>query len=1231
MWQVDPDELRKFQGSGGTPFTMFVDELLRAQAAISGVELSAIHTNVVVNKRDGGVDTAIDESFEDDSTGWFAVPTAWQYKAKRQGDVTDSELRSEVRKHYAVELVKRGYGYRFCICDDLTAMKKEEWEKLLDSEIQAIVPDAQPAMVIGAGDLADLVSSFAGLVIKHFRPNLSEATTLEIWGRQITDLTAVYVPVSDWDAVAETLAIHARLSEPCANPVFVINGDPGTGKTRFVYETVRSIVGDSGIVVYTSDDQYAVDLARQMSNHHKVHGILIADECSVQKRAELIDILKPLSDRARAIAINNTGQRLFTEDPVSVLSRMSDDHVTKVLEQNYGHVPPDARRLYANKSEGFIRLAADLCRQHEIIAATGQFESALGDIEQYLRTRLDEDQTRILAALSLFTKVGFKGDVKDELTELAEFSGIARPTLLQEITKIKDQISFVQQAGRYFYVTPDIVAQTFFLTGWSLYVNPDPGAFIENLSDTLGQSLHRRVSKHGGSGARETVADFFAHWASSLEPKALQDSRTVDRLVTLVDTDPETYFPVLGNLIENASDDELRAMGTGSYRGRWGSRRAVVWLAERLSAFQEFFGEAERILLGLARAENEPSISNNATGLWKDLFGVMLSGTSKPFHDRFDLLMQRLKSDDHAESSLAVSALSKVFGYRGSKGVGERVVAGRIVPEEWRPKTYGELWKCQKYALREIQKVAPDLSIEQRRSILNEATAELSSLLGAGLLEPIRDLVQALDLPLGDLGQLKNAAENYIIYRDKSDDKKSKKYVNEIIVWSETLLVDSPDGRLIDLISKDTWHYLHEDARESWEADVQDLAKAILQEPDLLERNLGWLGSNDAKSAAFFGVELARVDKFATLLNLILDDAAESGSWALAAGYTQEFASVNPKHHKELVEKVHNIGRADTELGYRLVVAAGDPLDPVAWTIPLVQDGTFTIDKLSTFLFGVGRREATVEELRSILETICDSLDKDKSAVVPSPVLRGLGYIATHYSDTRRNEILADPSVVSIAQQILLRTTQNTGGQGYEWNEAVRFFAKNDDAAVARLSMAALIGQNYGADEYAEKLLAELAGRSPDLVLAEFEAVMKTGDDWIFQVRTYRELLSAIPLDAMKQWLKKNGATAAEFIARHLPSPYIENGKPIVPAITDYILSEFDDNNHVFNNFSAGVFSLRTTVGSIADQQKKDAEFLRQFLNYPNRRIRQWAQQEVRSSKHVAELWGERDAERDLD
>src|SRR5436190_15254173 len=138
MWKLTRKDLARFQGKGGEEFAHFVDSLIRAETARSGLAQSEIATQLRSNIPDGGVDTEVKRLVPNDLSGWFNVPTCWQFKAKEARDIDDrkkvrkrNELQDEIHKPYAKELIGKGYGYRLCILGGLTAQKLNKWEALL--------------------------------------------------------------------------------------------------------------------------------------------------------------------------------------------------------------------------------------------------------------------------------------------------------------------------------------------------------------------------------------------------------------------------------------------------------------------------------------------------------------------------------------------------------------------------------------------------------------------------------------------------------------------------------------------------------------------------------------------------------------------------------------------------------------------------------------------------------------------------------------------------------------------------------------------------------------------------------------------------------------------------------------------------------------------------------------------------------------------------------------------
>jgi hypothetical protein len=144
--------------------------LLQAQCFIYGIPQSAIATTLRVNVGDGGVDTRIDNGVASDRTGYLGAPSAWQFKAESVARVTEASVSEEIRKDYAADLVRRGYGYRVCVCDEITAEKKEQLNNALNAAAQAICPGAAQCHMLSASDLAEWANRLPGVVGTIFDP-----------------------------------------------------------------------------------------------------------------------------------------------------------------------------------------------------------------------------------------------------------------------------------------------------------------------------------------------------------------------------------------------------------------------------------------------------------------------------------------------------------------------------------------------------------------------------------------------------------------------------------------------------------------------------------------------------------------------------------------------------------------------------------------------------------------------------------------------------------------------------------------------------------------------------------------------------------------------------------------------------------------------------------------------------------------------------------------------------
>ena len=297
----------------------------------------------------------------------------------------------------------------------------------------------------------------------------------------------------------------------------------------------------------------------------------------------------------------------------------------------------------------------------------------------------------VISALALFHKIGFKDDVSTELDVLCSLTGASKQRFVDAARVVRESPGFVVQAGRYWYVTPEIVAPVLFAEGWQRWVGPDPAGFFKRLPHHLLQQLLDRVGVHGAEEVRNQVGSFFRRWFSQLTVRDLADPDSASLASALVEASPGEYLPRLRAVIEAAKSGELREIKGHATGAKWGPRRTLVWLFERLVSFPEFFEDCEACLFRLALEESEPQIGNNATSIWANLFSVYLSGTATLFDQRLLVLRRRLANPILAEVQLGFRGLARAL-HQADEGhlVGEPVVAGRLRPEDWHPETSAE-------------------------------------------------------------------------------------------------------------------------------------------------------------------------------------------------------------------------------------------------------------------------------------------------------------------------------------------------------------------------------------------------------------------------------------------------------------------------------------------------------------------------------------------------------------
>ena len=339
---MSADRFRLFLDGTGKPFTEFMDSVLRANAAKLGIPPSDVHTNLRTNLPDGGVDSQIDSG--DDLGGYLTERTLWQYKARRFSEITDELVREEIHgasKKYARDLIHKGYAYRLCICEDADPRDKKALQETLHRYVQEVNVAAPPSLILLPSDLADWANHYPAVIGRYLHLPVEKFRSLESWRPSAIGETRVFVPTEHFATWIARVEAHLDWSHKPSEVALTLYGNAGVGKTRTLFEILERLSNHRELVLYTNDEQAAIEIATALANDEGQIAILVADECLNRARVRISAILRGNEHRLRLITIDNALERIRTLAPELHISRATEQETLKVLDANFDSVPLD--------------------------------------------------------------------------------------------------------------------------------------------------------------------------------------------------------------------------------------------------------------------------------------------------------------------------------------------------------------------------------------------------------------------------------------------------------------------------------------------------------------------------------------------------------------------------------------------------------------------------------------------------------------------------------------------------------------------------------------------------------------------------------------------------------------------------------------------------------------------------------------------------------------------------
>ncbi len=487
-------------------------------------------------------------------------------------------------------------------------------------------------------------------------------------------------------------------------------GPSGVGKTRFVYEALRPTKDENGVVdslladsvVYfdlSENEDDKIDAIRLIAEA-SAEGILVVDNCSPTVHGKLADYAQYPTAKYTLLTVDYEKQKISSgSGTIELQPSKMIDVVPKILRKRaeFSKYTDTQIEAIARFCEGYPQIAV-LMATLKAAPTEGQLREKNELLDKLIWGRQSPDQSalQVLRALAAFASLGVEGEVAGQLTFVRDkLCSLSTDLQLRQKVNQFIQLRIIQPAGKYWIVAPRPLAVALAASWWESASKDDIYRLLPELEQlkllapmceqlrllSFSNPLNNLVREMCGPGGPFARAELMFSTAGS------------QLFRSLAEINPESAIEALDNLIGTASRVELLKV-SGNVR------RNFVLALEKLCWPANLFPKAAALLLKLAAAENE-TWTNNATGYFKQLFHVYLSGTQQPGLARLAVIEDALASGDEKTRLVCVHALGEVL-YTGTftRMGGVEVRGSELPQEDWRPTTYKEIGDYHEAAYR---------------------------------------------------------------------------------------------------------------------------------------------------------------------------------------------------------------------------------------------------------------------------------------------------------------------------------------------------------------------------------------------------------------------------------------------------------------------------------------------------------------------------------------------------
>lgn len=1267
IFESDPSQISRLDS---LQLVQLMKRLLFAECRLVDIPLRAATVPLQITVADGGEDGRVEWTGGVDETDYF--PTHFCVFQSKAQNLTKTTIEAEILKKpkkgratlnpaVSEAMARRGAYVIFC-SHAFGGQKIKNLKSAIESAIRKGRDDPSRVAAIeiyDANRIANWVNTHPSVALwltaLHRKRSLAGFLSHDAWGRapEVYEVPWVandiprFAPANfvipeaerkDRNRNAWTFeqAAEAALRFLANDKVALrIVGPSGFGKSRFAFEVFNrqatafdeieraTLIYADLAVVGDETAKLALEIADTGSPV-----ILVVDECPDETHIKLAAIARRVGSRLRLVTIDVETKVLETADTLVLrLEPAADEMIAAIARSVAPALNESDARLIQNLAKGFLKMAV-LAAQQKGVGAT-----SIRSVEQFLdriiwgHRQRNDDAQKALELLSLFEWVGLTGRVADEGAFIAqELGGMTQDAFIEHVKSFGSRGVVIQRSD-FIQVTPIPLAAALGAHRLSLLPEKKLVDFFSAAPDRLKQSLLRRMrwldtSTEAKAFARRLLdSDYLGNLT------ALNTDSCAENLDLLVHVDPGLVMATIERVFGGLTSEDLCGVNAG--------RRHLVWALEKLAFRKESFDGASTLLRRLAASETENNISNNATGQFKQLYQLYLSGTETPPGPRLLVLDDGLRSANPKEREVCVEALDTMLDthHFSRSGGAEEIGSGEYL-KDWAPKTHGEIWDFLRAAVKRLTDIAVgnDVLAPRAKQILGAHIRDLINTL------PFVEIKEMISCIVSRYGFWIEAVQevNEWLYFDRSKAPQEirravRNYFNELLPSDPVeLVVLYTHGWQIDFRDPDADCEQEDPSLIDYkyaERKAIELADVIAADAATTDRAIEKLVASDAKTIFPFARRLAELaPDMIKLFETALAKAGlqeETANLQFFRGLISGADSKNPQAARDCVRLALRSEKLKKDAISLIGSGKLQPSD-VRLVISLLQSHDAEPSQCATLSYGRGMDHLAVEDLAPLLEELAlrgvDGLWTVLEII--SMILLGGKELSSPLVAILRN-VLLNPALFekvsrtvnghplelvinrlarsklidrkftrSLVKQLLTICAQNRGDVFRALNATVRSALK-------------AIMEQYPHEAWA--CVAQLLVENDRPVRRQLDKLIKSERD----DNLGPGLLYALPADLYLEWVRKDAAGRASIVVDWLPIVTKADGGKLSwhPDLQAFIV-EFANQPGVLAALSRRLHPTSCS-GSLVPHLEPFLNLLDSWSTHANAEVRKWARDQI--------------------